>query len=521
MLSGADLDKILVDGYGDAGFNDPGLELEEGNETAAKSARKEQTELSTGSGAGGKAASDATAVHKPYDRKRVLGATPPPPDGTDLEKYELNMVLDQEARKKGYNSIEEYNAYLEKSAPPMDTEKVNAEMNETPLAPGIKKAPAYMPPGAYPGDRTKIGKDYDNSSAAAAPVNEVPSRTDLVGVETVFVKQAEQRFGTRANDGNTVTLRLDGKPEEQTAELGSTSLPWAIDATVRKMKVGDIMDVIGRGEHAFADDEKFQPGQERKWRVEFLSIGGKPLDKFALSTDERVDRANELRLRGNDMFKKGRLLRAFDYYERGSSLMDVLEAEELGMPGKVNSEAAKKNQRIWQCQKPLLLNWALVLMKLHRWEEAERKCTEVLMDIDKLNVKALFRRGQCNVQLRLPEQAKKDLSRAAELDTSIAPEVEREMVMVREMEMEEDKQDRPIAKKLVEGFVQAGDERSLGLAPVGPQAVPDPTSNLYGMLQAQEAAAETSDVSKDDYCRQREAIYNQFIKPACVDDADD
>lgn len=280
------------------------------------------------------------------------------------------------------------------------------------------------------------------------------------------------------------------------------------------------MDVIGRGEHAFADDQKFQAGEERKWRVEFVSIGGKSLDKFALSTDERVDRANELRLRGNDMFKKGRLLRALDYYERGSALMDVLEAEELGMPGKINTEAAKKNQRIWQCQKPLLLNWALVLMKHHRWQEAERKCTEVLMDIDKLNVKALFRRGQCNVQLRLHAQARKDLTRAAELDTSIAPEVEREMVMVRELEMEEDKQDLPVAKKLVEGFVQAGDERSLAPPPADPHSAPDTTGSLMGMLQAQEAAAEATDVGKDDYCRQREAIYNQFIKPGRVDDDD-
>merc|ERR1712113_1276172 len=106
-----------------------------------------------------------------------------------------------------------------------------------------------------------------------------------------------------------------------------------------------------------------------------------------------------------------------DYYERGSSLMDVLEAESLGMPGHVDKAAAERNQKIWACNKPLMLNWALILMKLERWAEAERKCTEVLMDIDKLNVKALFRRGQCNVQLRLHAQARKDLSRAAELDT--------------------------------------------------------------------------------------------------------
>merc|ERR550525_446535 len=103
--------------------------------------------------------------------------------------------------------------------------------------------------------------------------------------------------------------------------------------------------------------------------------------------------------------------------------MDVLEAEELGMPGHVDSKAAERNARTWQCQKPLLLNWALILIRLEKWVEAERKCTEVLMDIDKLCVKALYRRGVCNIHLGDQDQARTDLMRASELDTSIAPEV--------------------------------------------------------------------------------------------------
>ena len=31
----------------------------------------------------------------------------------------------------------------------------------------------------------------------------------------------------------------------------------------------------------------------------------------------------------------GRLLRACDHYERGSGLMDVIEAEDMGMPGEI------------------------------------------------------------------------------------------------------------------------------------------------------------------------------------------
>jgi len=445
-----------------------------------------------------------------------LGATPPPPEGADPQTYEMNMALDQAAREKGYTSIEEYNKYLEQSGAFKAPDE--PDPNETPLAPGIKKAPAYMPPGAYPGDRTKLGKDYENSNTSLEP----KLKPDRDGVETKFLKQSDRYDHSRPGDGTAITFRTAEGEEPRTAEVGSRSLPWALDATSRKMKVGDIVEVIGRGEHAFADDEAFKASAERRWRFELLSVQGKARDKFNMTTDERIEFADELRLRGNDLFKKRRILRAMDYYERGSALMDVLEAEELGMPGKVDKQAAERNSRIWQCQKPLLLNWALILMKLERWQEAERKCTEVLMDIEKLNVKALFRRGQCNIHLGNHEQARTDLDRAAELDTSIAQEVEREMVKVRQMQKEADKEDEGLAKKLVEGFVEASDPRSTAAVPseAAPSA-PAPGESLMEVLQAQEAAAEKDRVDEDTFCRQREAIYNQFLvtqPAACADD---
>lgn len=436
-----------------------------------------------------------------------------------MQNYEITMAMDQAAREKGYKSAEEYSKYLEQSgalkqeAPP--------ETEEMPLAPGIKKAPAYMPPGAYPGDRTKTGKAYEKEHqgerlpAASADGIEQPQVT--------FVRQADRHDFRRAQDGNTITFRLDEGEETQTAEVGGAALPWALDHASRRMKVGDVADVVGRGEYAFADSEDFAADAERKWRFELVSIEGRQQnDKFGMAHEERLALAEELRLRGNELFKKQRFHRAMQYYERGSALMDVLEAEEMGMPGGAapppDKGVVERNRQIWQCQKPLLLNWALILMKLERWTEAERKCTEVLMDIDKLNVKALFRRGQCNVRLGKHEQARSDLSRAGELDTSIAKEVEREMVKVRQMEKEADRGDAGVAKKVVQGFLEAGDVRSAAPPTAERPAAPDPTQSLVGMLQAQEAAANRSNADEDTFCRQREAIYNQFLRAPSASD---
>merc|ERR1719464_169971 len=143
MIQGADLDKIFKDDYGDAGFNDPVPDVLE--EAVAVTKRPAEASKS---------------LSKPYARPAVLGATPPPPEGVDPAQYEVSMAMDEAARQKGYSNADEYNRYLQESGALKQPDPQELQ-EETPLAPGIKKAPAYMPPGAYPGDRTKLGKDYD------------------------------------------------------------------------------------------------------------------------------------------------------------------------------------------------------------------------------------------------------------------------------------------------------------------------------------------------------------------------
>lgn len=386
---------------------------------------------------------------------------------------------------------------------------------EMPLAPGIKTAPVYMPPGAYPGDRTKIGKDYDKQEAMEGGETKVSPdpKPEAKHVESKVVKQSEKQDFRRADDGQTISFRTAEGEEPQQAEIGGAALPWALDQTARTMKVGDVKEVIGRGEHAFADDEEFTPGKEKRWPYfELLDITGDRQDKFSLPTDERIDKANDLRLQGNTMFKQNRLLRAMDYYERGSHFMDVLEAEDLGMAGaKPDKVAVEKNKRIWACQKPLLLNWALILIRQGRWKQAERKCTEVLMDIEKENVKALYRRGQCNIHLGNHEQARSDLRRAAELDTSIKAEVAKHMQTVDEMQRAADEKDKGMAKKLLSGVLKKSDQRSAQQPPKA-QPMEDPSVKMMQTLHAQEKAADKDGIEEEAYCRQRESIYNQFLR---------
>ena len=48
----------------------------------------------------------------------------------------------------------------------------------------------------------------------------------------------------------------------------------------------------------------------------------------------------------------GRLLRACDHYERGSGLMDVIEAEDMGMPGEISRHLSSVQNPCW-----LMISW--------------------------------------------------------------------------------------------------------------------------------------------------------------------
>lgn len=385
------------------------------------------------------------------------------------------------------------------------------------------------------------GATEDHQDVTAEP--EKPLMLHQGGVEMLYVKRASQH-SSRLSDGCTIGFRMQqGEPLSEEI-FGGPNLPWALEVVARRgVAIGEVVEVTGRGEFAFADCEELVKGEERRWRFELVTVGAEGKDKFRMTTSERIEQASKLRERGNTMMKKGRLVRAADHYERGSSLMDVIEAEDLpGQEGTKDQKAVEANRRIRSCQQPLLLNWALVLIKQGKFHEAERKCTEVLLDIDKSCVKALFRRGQCHIELGNLEEARADLRRAQDLDQSIVSEVERELTKLERRQKKVDAKDKRWAQKALQGAL--GDSRS---APPPSPATPvddedegldirvkesaatrvnagaagdaPARPDLMATLEAQERKADADEIDELTWCRQREAIYNQFMpKPQRQDD---
>jgi len=392
------------------------------------------------------------------------------------------------------------------------------------------------------------------ASACTAPLSaekdtkETPTVLCDGAVEITYVKRGDVRSSARIGDDITVVIRTStGEPVREEV-VGGASLEWALDIALRRMWTGEVVDVIGRGEYALADEDTVAaPDLERRWRLELVSQRGVVIDKFRMSVDERITRAHKLRERGNGLLKQGRLRRAADYYSQGSSLMDVIEAEETGVPGgPKNEQAVATNGRIRECQKPLLLNWSLVLIRLGSWQEAERKCTEILLDTDKDCVKALFRRAQCQIQLGELDEARRDLRRAQDLDQSIAGDIAKEYAKLDQRQKQRDAKDRSWAQRAFRNGL--GDKRSdapITSTPVsvatsagavledenegidcrvaessktrvqpggGGVDLPTGEKSLISVLDAQKNAAEADGLDDLTYCRQREQIYNQFMK---------
>ena len=141
-------------------------------------------------------------------------------------------------------------------------------------------------------------------------------------------------------------------------------------------------------------------------------------DHWAMTDVEKNLAIPKLKEEGNLLYKQGHLEGAsLKYYEALSYLEEQLIKE-------------KPQCEEWQCiairKVPFLLNYAQCKMVLKEYADVIRHTTMVL-EIDGMNVKALYKRGMAYSASWDMEGAKEDLKRAAELQPSLNKVVEQEL----------------------------------------------------------------------------------------------
>lgn len=168
------------------------------------------------------------------------------------------------------------------------------------------------------------------------------------------------------------------------------------------------------------------------FEFEFLRMelpGEYKQDSWAMTEDEKTAAVPVLKEEGNSLYKIGEYQKAADKYFEALSYL-----EELSIREKPQSDPWN---RIEEKKVPLLLNYAQCKLLVEDYAEVIRHTTTVL-EFDRNNVKALFRRGKAHAASWDVEEARSDFAEVVKLDPSLSKTVEKELRMLAERVRKQD-----------------------------------------------------------------------------------
>jgi molecular chaperone DnaK (HSP70) len=180
----------------------------------------------------------------------------------------------------------------------------------------------------------------------------------------------------------------------------------------------EAVKTIAPGFHARIEQAKEEQAQAaKKAAEEAANYVPEKREKVPRTKKQKIQEAGKKRNQGNIVFKE------FDY-ENAAKL--YLEA--LGYLADLYDLSPAEQEEVNALKVPCHLNVALCCTKINRYPQAVENCNKAL-EIEKNNVKALFRRAQCYVQLSKLEDAKKDLETALQVEPANSA-VKKELALV-------------------------------------------------------------------------------------------
>lgn len=172
------------------------------------------------------------------------------------------------------------------------------------------------------------------------------------------------------------------------------------------------------------------------FEIELLGVeqpGEYKKDSWAMSKDEKATAVPVLKEEGNALYRSGDYRKAAEKYFEAIGYL-----EELSIREKPKSDAWKS---IEEKKVPLLLNYAQCKLLLQDYAEVIRH-TSTVLEFDKTNVKALFRRGRAYAARWYAEEAKKDFAEVVKLDPSLSKTVAKELKVLRQKMKEKNAAER-------------------------------------------------------------------------------
>lgn len=213
------------------------------------------------------------------------------------------------------------------------------------------------------------------------------------------------------NDGALVKIHLVGRHdgrifEERDVEFNlgegeEDGIVSGVEIALEKFKKGETAKLIVKPKFAYGPVGNNDLGVPGNATVEYtitMNEFEREPDSWKLDDAERMTQAKLFKEKGTNYFKANKFSLALKMYEKSRNYVTSSDSDEFK-----------------QFQLLIYLNKALCYQKLNDHDEARDACNEAL-NIDKKNVKALYRRGQSRLALGDSEKALEDFVAVQELE---------------------------------------------------------------------------------------------------------
>eukprot|EP01116_Phalansterium_solitarium_P009441 TRINITY_DN23585_c0_g1_i1.p1 TRINITY_DN23585_c0_g1~~TRINITY_DN23585_c0_g1_i1.p1 ORF type:complete len:471 (+),score=192.18 TRINITY_DN23585_c0_g1_i1:116-1414(+) len=221
--------------------------------------------------------------------------------------------------------------------------------------------------------------------------------------------------------------------------VGADEVPECLEKSVLEMKLHEKATVTVQPRY-----HSYGPAAVRL-EIELLEFE-KEKAAWEMSTDEKFEVAARKRQEGNELFKEAKYKRAAKKYKAAADLFqhDANLKEE-------------DKQRAKQLKLPCWLNLAACELKLGQLSDCKGYCDKAL-EIDPLNVKALFRRGCVFAAQDNWAEAFRDFERALELDPK-NKDVRDELAKLKKKQAEQNKKDKQLFGGMFEKMAKLEEAR--------------------------------------------------------------
>ena len=188
-------------------------------------------------------------------------------------------------------------------------------------------------------------------------------------------------------------------------------VPTGFEKAIESMTKGEKADFLVKSSYGYSTWGNVELGVEMDTDLRYeitLVDFTKGKETWELEKSEKVDAALRLKTQGNNLFKLGRINPATLRYTEALELIKY----ETSLEGDLQQSADAIRL---SCN----LNMAACKLKTQDYAEAKEACDEALQ-LDAMNVKAMYRRGQALFQMANFEEAMANVQQGLQVDSSNA-----------------------------------------------------------------------------------------------------